>query len=251
MPNLAAAVFSVVLRVATACALALVFALSAVARITPVEAGPQYLRGIDVSKWQGAINWTQVANDGISFAIARASYGSTGVDPWYAENHAGAEAAGIAFGAYHYANPDKTPADAVAEADHFVDSAELQGSNLVPVLDLESTGGLGPRKLRAWARAWLGRVEERLGVKASIYTSRYFWRDRMGNSQWFSNNGHRLWIAHWGVEQPKLPAQNWAGRGWTLWQHSSQGRVAGIDGPVDLDRYRGTDLGALRITSNR
>jgi lysozyme len=204
-----------------------------------------------VSRWQGAINWRQVADDGIRFAIAKATEGRTLVDPRYAENREGAEAAGLAFTAYHFANPDKTATDAVAEADNFVEAAQLLGRHLVPVLDLEVHNGLSPTRLRAWARAWLARVEDRLGVKATIYTNRSFWRDRMGNSQWFAHNGHRLWIAHWGVEQPTLPAAGWAGRGWTFWQHSSTGRVAGIDGPVDLDRFRGTNLAPLLISNNR
>jgi GH25 family lysozyme M1 (1,4-beta-N-acetylmuramidase) len=240
------------LRAVTACALALVFAFTVGARINPVEAGPTYLRGIDVSKWQGAIDWPKVADDGIRFAIVRATYGNSTVDPWYATNREGADAAGLAFTAYHYATPEKTPGDAAREADHFVDTAQLLGRHLVPVLDLEDHNGLGPKRLRAWARAWLERVEERLGVKATIYTNGYFWRDRMGNSQWFANNGHRLWIAHWGASKPSVPAGNWAGNGWTLWQHAvgARGRVDGIDAPVDLNRFNGTDLVPLRINNN-
>ena len=239
-------------RVAFACALATVFALSLGARITPAEAGPGYIRGIDVSKWQGDIDWARVADDGVRFVIARATSGQSGVDPRYAANREGADAAGLAFTAYHYASPDTTPGDAVAEADLFVDTAQLLGPHLVPVLDLEVNNGLGPKRLRAWARAWLERVEQRLGVRATIYTTRFFWRDRMGNSQWFAQNGHRLWIANWNdVNQPALPAAGWSGQGWTLWQHSSTGRVAGIDGPVDLDRYAGNDLGALTINNNQ
>ena len=242
---------SVVRRVAAACALSLVFALSVGAWITPSAAGPAYLRGIDVSKYQGNIDWTQVKKDGVRFVIARSSSGVSGVDPRYAANREGADAVGLAFTAYHYASPDKSAGDAVAEADLFVDTAKLLGSHLVPVLDLEINNGLGPDRLRAWVRAWLGRVEERLGVKATIYTNRFFWRDRMGNSQWFASSGHRLWIANWNAGPPKLPAQNWAGQGWTLWQYSSTGRVAGIDGPVDLDRFRGTDLAPLLISNNK
>ena len=227
------------------------FALSVASRITPVEAGTQYLRGIDVSKWQGDIDFTQVKKDGIRFVIAKATEGRTIVDPRYVANRDGADAADLYFTAYHFANPDKTPGDAIAEADNFVDAANLLGRHLVPVLDLEVNNGIGPKRLRAWARAWLARVDERLGVKATIYTNRHFWRDRMGNSQWFANNGHRLWIAHWGAETPRLPANGWAGRGWTLWQYSSTGRVSGIDGPVDLNRFRGSDLGSLTISNNQ
>ncbi len=240
-----------VLKVAAACALATVFALSVDARITPAEAGSAYVRGIDVSKWQGVINWARVRKDGIRFVIARATYGESSIDPRYAANREGADAAGLAFTAYHYATPSRAAGDAVAEADFFVDTAQLLGRHLVPVLDLEINNALGPKRLRAWTRAWLDRVEQRLGVKAAIYTNRYFWRDRLGNTQSFAEEGHRLWIARWGKIEPRSPAGNWAGRGWTLWQHSSWGRVAGIDGPVDLDRLAGVGLDALTIGSNR
>jgi lysozyme len=115
------------------------------------------------------------------------------------------------------------------------------------VLDLEKNGGLGIRKLRKWVKAWLARVEARLGVKPIIYTSPSFWHDRMGNSRWFADNGYALWIAHWHVATPRVPAKNWGGRGWTIWQYDNCGSVEGIDGCVDLDRFNGTNLDALRI----
>lgn len=59
--------------------------------------------------------------------------------------------------------------------------------------------------------------------------------------------GAPLWIAHWGVQAPTLPADGWAGRGWAVWQHSSTGKVPGIQGNVDLDVLQGADLGAITI----
>ena len=74
----------------------------------------------------------------------------------------------------------------------------------------------------------------------------------MGRTAWFANNGYRLWVAHWTTaDSPRMPAANWGGHGWTIWQYSSRGSVDGINGFVDLDRYAGTDLGALRIKNNR
>ncbi len=207
--------------------------------------------GIDVSHWQGAVRWDEVQAAGVRFAIAKATDGATFVDERYVANRDGADAVGVLFTAYHFARPDAAAGDAILEADHFVDTAGLRGRHLLPVLDLEDAGGLGPRKLRRWVRAWLGRVQERLDVKPIIYASPSFWRDKMGNSAWFANHGYRLWIAHWYADQPSVPASNWAGRGWTLWQHDDCGSVAGVDGCVDLDRHNGTAIGALRIRRNR
>jgi GH25 family lysozyme M1 (1,4-beta-N-acetylmuramidase) len=207
--------------------------------------------GIDVSHHNGTPNWNAAAADGVTFAIAKATEGQTFVDDQYAANMAQADAQGVPFTAYHFARPDKTPDDALLEADHFVDTAALRGKHLLPVLDLESSGDLGARKLRSWVKTWLARVRVRLGVKAIIYTSASFWTDHMGNSRWFADNGYRLWVAHWHVDTPRVPASNWGGRGWTLWQYDNCGSVAGLSGCVDLDRYAGTAIGALRIKNNR
>lgn len=210
-----------------------------------------HLTGIDVSHWQGTIRWDEVDGAGVAFAIAKATEGRTVVDDQYANNRANADAYAIPFTAYHFARPDLTDNDARAEANHFVTNADLRGRHLLPVLDLEVSGGLSRKQLIQWARTWLQRVESQLGVKPMIYTTPSFWRDRMGNIQWFAANGYRLWIAHWDVDTPRVPAGNWGDNGWTLWQTSQCGQVAGIDGCVDLDRYRGTNIDRLRIRSLR
>jgi GH25 family lysozyme M1 (1,4-beta-N-acetylmuramidase) len=97
----------------------------------------------------------------------------------------------------------------------------------------------------------LNRVESRLGVRAMIYASPSFWRDHMGNARGFADAGHRLWIAHWDAAKPSVPASNWGGRGWTVWQHTDNGSVAGISGDVDRDRLNGTSLARLKIKNNR
>ena len=210
------------------------------------------LTGIDVSHWQGYIRWSAVADAGVKFAIAKATEGRYFVDSRYARNQERAEAAGIRFGAYHFARPDSTYRDAIREADHFVFTANLAGRHLVPALDLEVSGGLGRTALTAWVRKWLVRVEARLGAKPMIYTTASFWRDRLGNTTWFAANGYRvLWIAHWGVDSPRVPAADWNGHGWTFWQRTNRGRIPGIDGYVDIDLFNGTDLSRALIKNNR
>ena len=205
------------------------------------------LTGIDVSHWQGQVRWSDVVVDGVGFAIAKATEGRIYQDDQYARNKERAEALGLPFTAYHFASPDASANDAQLEADNFVDTAALGPGNLRPVLDLEKNGGLGERKLRRWVKAWLAQVESRVGVKPIIYTSPSFWHDKMGNSRWFAQNGYALWIAHWHVATPRVPAGDWAGHGWTIWQYDDCGTVDGIDGCVDLDRLNGTDIDALRI----
>ncbi len=70
----------------------------------------------------------------------------------------------------------------------------------------------------------------------------------MGDTTMFADQGYSvLWIAHWGTSSPTLPAANWGGHGWTFWQYTSTGSVAGISGNVDLDRYNGSDLSSCLV----
>ena len=215
---------------------------------TPRPSRSGFTNGIDVSHWQGVIDWRAVRAAGKRFAYIKASDGTTFVDDRYATNRAQAKAAGLVVGAYHFAKPSALAGDAVAEADHFVATAAWVKGELLPVLDLESTGGLSTVALTDWAKAFLGRVYATTGVRAVIYVSPTFWSTRLADTRWFADNGYQvLWIAHWTSGSPTVPASNWGSKGWTFWQYSSTGTVPGIDGPVDLDRYRGTDLTRVRI----
>ena len=209
---------------------------------------PNSLPGIDVSHWQGTINWAKVAADGQRFVIAKATDGRTFDDPMYATNKAEATAAGLAFTAYHFARPDGSADDAILEADHFVQVAGLGPGNLLPALDIEVSGGLGPKALTAWALAWLGEVRAKLGVKPMVYTSPNGWETRFGDTTAIADAGYTvLWVAHWGVSSPTLPANDWSGHGWSFWQYTNCGSVPGISGCVDLDWYDGTEFGPVTI----
>ncbi len=215
----------------------------------PAPAAPGTLEGIDVSHWQNAIDWVAVRGAGKSFAYVKASEDTDFVDPLYATNRAAAEAVGIVVGAYHFAQPDIAAGDGAAEADHFVDTATPQKGELLPVLDLERTGGLSTAALTTWVRNYLDRIEQRLGVRAVIYCSPNFWKNYMGDTTWFANNGYEvLWVAHWTTaSDPTVPGGAWGANGWTFWQYTSDGVVPGIAGRVDLNRYNGSDLGRVRI----
>jgi GH25 family lysozyme M1 (1,4-beta-N-acetylmuramidase) len=215
------------------------------------SAGEPYMDGIDVSRWQGKPKWGEAKAAGVRFVIAKATQGNDLVDPKYERNRSRLRANKIPFTAYHYAGPDASSGDAAAEADHFVDTARLDGYNLLPVLDLERHNDMSPEALADWVKAWLQRVEERLDVKAMIYTSPAFWVEHMADTTWFADNGYRLWIAHWNVETPTVPAANWGGNGWTLWQHAVMGGLAGFTGKVDRDRFNGETLAPIRIRNNR
>jgi GH25 family lysozyme M1 (1,4-beta-N-acetylmuramidase) len=207
--------------------------------------------GIDVSHWQGTIEWNLVAASGKRFVFMKASEGTSLVDETYAGNRARAKALGLYVGAYHFARPGRNAGDAVAEADYFLAMSQLVAGDLLPVLDLEVTGGLTPVELQEWVKAYLGRIYERTGARGVIYTSPSFWRNNMADTNWFAINGYRtLWVAHWiSGPAPTVPGGNWGGIGWTFWQYTSSGSVPGISGRVDLNRYNGTDFSPVQLTS--
>ena len=210
------------------------------------QVGPT-LPGIDVSHWQDTIDWQKVAGAGKRFAFLKATDGHDYLDPTFATNRSGARANGLVVGAYHFARPDPSKGDAVEEARWFVSQADPKPGNLLPVLDLETSKGLDQQGITLWARRWVAEVRRLTGVTPLMYTSPYGWASRTGDSRALARDGVPLWVAHWGVESPLLPAADWDGNGWRVWQHTSDGHVAGIQGRVDLDVVKGTSLGPITI----
>jgi GH25 family lysozyme M1 (1,4-beta-N-acetylmuramidase) len=228
---------------------------------TPAGAGTRAM-GIDVSRFQGTIDWNSVAGSQIRFAFVQASRGSgadctvkpaqCGADPYFATNRAAAEAVGIRVGAYHRAfatggTITDARTDAVAESDVFLAQVvSLQSGELVPVLDVESPfTGMTATTLRTWVRVFVKRVTKRLGRKPMIYTNASSW-GATGNTLEFAKAKYPLWIAEYGVSSPGVPASNWAGRGYSVWQFTSSGSVPGISGKVDMDRL-GKGLAKITI----
>lgn len=213
-----------------------------------VSTAATYAKGVDVSNYQGSIDWLQVAGDGYSFAFAKASEGTTFTDVTYALNRTGAPGVGLRLGAYHFARPGGTSdatiaTSAIAQADHFVDVAQPKPGDLPPVVDLETSGGLKPPALVEWTQAWLDEVNARTGLSALIYASPSFWKSSLSDTTAFALAGHRLWIAHWTKgSAPSVPAANWNGTGWSFWQWSNCLKVSGITSrSVDGDRANAVD----------
>jgi GH25 family lysozyme M1 (1,4-beta-N-acetylmuramidase) len=236
------------------CAVTLLTAALVAAPARRAAAATTRVPGIDVSRWQGDVDWSAVGATKVRFVIMRSTIGDTGttpraVDPRYDEYLAGARANGLVVGAYHRANVGRAPGDAKGEADYFVNNSQIAAGDVLPVLDIEQTHGLSVAEIQDWVRTWAQRVGARTGVRPMIYSSPSFWRANMGDTTWFADNGYPLWIAHWGVSTPDVPAGNWGGHGWTYWQWTSRGRVSGITTYVDRDRFNGSTLRRGRIAS--
>jgi lysozyme len=186
--------------------------------------GSNYTLGIDVSHYQGEVNWPAVAGSGVRFAFIKATDGIQDIDPRFARNWAGAKAAGIVRGAYHFFRP---ALDAQRQAAHFVSVVTMDDMALPPALDVEVTDGLDRAALQAGIRTWLETVRVACGCRPVLYTDPSFWNDSVAAD--FSD--YPLWLACY-ADAPEIPA-TW--QAWTFWQHTDAGEVNGISGQVDLD----------------
>jgi MYXO-CTERM domain-containing protein len=190
------------------------------------------IKGIDVSHWQGSINWTKVYGAGYRFAIMKASEGTGYTDDTFKTNWAASKKAGLIRGAYHFFRPKY---DGVAQAKHFVSvMGNLTTTDLPPVLDLEVQDGVSDATVISRAKAFLETVEKLTGKTPVIYTGYFF--TSLGSPSGFSK--YPLWVAHWGVSCPNIPSGGW--KKWTFWQNTDKASVSGIGGAVDGDKFNGT-----------
>lgn len=186
--------------------------------------------GIDVSHYQGTVNWTQVKAAGVAFAFAKATEGAQNSDAMFSTNWTAIKNAGLLRGAYHFFHPSQDPA---AQAQHFLQAVSLSPGDLPPVLDVEASDGANNDVITAGVKTWLDTVASATGVTPMVYASPAFWNDHLTGD--FSS--YPLWVAQYGVSAPKLP------RGWTdwnFWQYSQSGKVDGVSGNVDLDYFQGS-----------
>jgi lysozyme len=182
------------------------------------------LRGIDVSHYQGTINWPAVAGDDVAFAYIKATEGVDGRDARFARNWRGAQRAGIRVGAYHYFIFCRSGR---AQAHNFLAVAPHRTHALPPAVDLEMGGACTARlpgpKMRRELDAFLKVVEAREHKHAVLYVT----------PQFFAT--YRAYLPNrpmWRRSILLKPAPNTS---WTFWQYHSRGRVAGIRTLVDLN----------------
>ncbi|MGC6588010.1 GH25 family lysozyme [Paenibacillus sp. Dod16] len=193
------------------------------------------VQGIDVSHWQGKINWQQVKADGREFAFIKATQGTARVDPRFYENAKGARGAGLLVGAYHFMDAITVQA-AKQQATHFAETMKKAGDvfELPPVMDYENNpGNLNKATINVIALAFLNEVERLTGCRPMIYTGNAF-----AVNFDTSLGSYPLWIARY--SNTRVPDDRAAWKRWTIWQFSDSGKVPGISGNVDLNEFDGT-----------
>ena len=190
--------------------------------------------GVDVSSYQGVVDWPVLAAQGVDFAFIKATEGSTLRDGRFADNWTGAQAAGVRVGAYHFLSYD-TPGE--TQADNFIDMVPVTEGALPPVVDIEFYGDYleqPPEKehVRSILDPLLERLEAHYGVKPILYvTYRSYYLYLAGSGY----GEYPIWCSSPTVF-PLVP-------GWDFWQYSHTARQEGYNGSqdrIDLNIFRGS-----------
>ncbi len=191
--------------------------------------------GIDVSKWNGKIDWKQVKNEGVSFAIIRAGYrgsvtGSLVVDPYFEENIKGAKENNIPIGVYFFTQAINE-VEAVEEASAVLSLIQNEKIEYPIFVDTEGAGGNGRAdqlevNLRSKICQAFCETIRSGGHKAGIYASKNWFTNRLDMSKLSADNV--TWLAEY-TDEPTF------GGTYQMWQYSSGGRLNGIEGRVDFN----------------
>lgn len=195
------------------------------------------VHGIDVSKYQGDIDWQAVADSGVKFAFIKASEGGDRADPKFPQNWAGARAAGIPRGAYHFVYWCRPWQEEMA---WFERNAPVEADSLPPVLDVEATPEsqtckkvLYPQETVATMRLMLERMERHYGKRPIIYSTVDFYEAILSDG---ALSEYPIWVR----STKHHPNVRYGNRKWHFWQYQSDGTVPGIATAVDRNAFHGS-----------
>lgn len=185
---------------------------------------PTVIKGMDVSHYQGDVSWRAITeNSDVKFVYIKATEGSTYTDPNFAQNWKGASSNGIAVGAYHYYLQTSTGTD---QANNFIDVVPKKKGALPPAIDIE-TNVTSQSDFKSQLADYVSLVRKHYGQKPVFYVP-----TKVYNLIYDDYTGYDFWIINVN-SKPDV-------KGWTFWQYSDKGKLAGISGTVDLDQYRGS-----------
>lgn len=192
------------------------------------------IQGIDISHYQGDIDWTLVKTATINecpirFVLIKATEGASIVDENFKENFFQAREHGLIRGAYHFWSKRSS---AKEQAQHFLNNVSLERGDLPPILDVEHKPKNKPvEEFQKDILEWLDIMENTYGVKPIIYTYLNFKMKYLSDKRF---TDYPFWIAHYYVEEMKYQGP------WKFWQHTDAGRLPGIEGEVDFNIYNGS-----------
>lgn len=187
------------------------------------------MHGIDVSVYQGSVDFSRVAQAGVRMVYIRSTLGFSYVDPTHERNADGAKAAGLEFGFYHFCTASTTD-EAARQARFFAQTIARYDYDLKPVMELSPARKLSRTETTDVALAFLREVERLTGREPAIYCSASTARDDYDSRL----APYSLWVAQYGAREPE---ENGIWSTWAGWQYSERSRVDGIEGNVDLDLF--------------
>ena len=195
------------------------------------------IHGIDVSKFQGDIDWNAVANSGVKFAWIKATEGGDHADDRFQANWTAAKEAGVPRGAYHFVYWCRPPLEEMA---WFEQNAPVDADALPPVLDVEATPTsktchkrLTQEGAVADMRVMLQEMERHYGKRPIIYTTVDFYEAILADGAF---TDYPIWVR----STKHHPSVRYGSRVWRFWQYQSDGSIPGIGGKVDRDAFAGT-----------
>lgn len=194
------------------------------------------VHGVDVSRWQGDIDWSKLRRHGANFAYIKATDGIDHIDPLFRKNWDAAHAAGVRRGAYHFFYWCRTAAD---QAEWFIRNVPKEKGALPPVLDVEwnHQSNCKRRPSRAEVlekmQVFLDRLERHYGQRPIIYTAPDFYADNLRGA--FPD--HPFWLR----AVAEHPSRVYPGRSWLFWQYSGSGLSGGVVGRIDLNVFNGDE----------
>lgn len=205
----------------------------------PNAAAADSVLGMDVSAYQGSVDWSTAYANGARFAYVKATEGTSYTNASFSQQYNGSYGVGMIRGAYHFAHPDSS--SGTAQADFFVDHGggwSGDGRTLPPALDIEynpsgaTCYGLSAASMVSWVRAFSDEVHARTSKYPMIYTTYDWWATCTGDSSAFAAT-NPFWIAKYSSTPPtSLPAGT---SYWTMWQNADSGTF-----PGDQDRFNGS-----------
>lgn len=207
----------------------------------PVNFGPASPRnlavhGVDVSRWQGEIDWPKLRSQGANFAYIKATDGGDHLDPMFRKNWREADRAGLKRGAYHFFYWCRRASE---QAEWFIRNVPKVEGALPPVLDVEWNGESNCRRRPSRAdvlekmQVFMDRLEAHYGQRPIIYTAPDFYRDNLRGA--FPD--HPFWLRSVAAHPSKI----YPGRQWVFWQYSGSGLSHGVEGRIDLNAFQGSE----------
>lgn len=186
--------------------------------------------GIDVSVYQGDIDFEQVKSSGIEVVYIRAGYGFSVTDPKFEENYTNATKSGLKCGAYYFVTARNTE-QAYLQATRFAELISGKTFAARPAMDFEEFGSLGKNGINLVGLAFMQKLRELTGIVPMLYTDAY-----NASETWDWNFAQfPLWVADYDAEEPYVTSNIW--QSYAGFQYSDRGEIPGIYGNVDLDRF--------------